>query len=373
MRGWLAVVDGRIAGFGAGAAPSPDPAAVRVAGAGRLLHPGFIDVHTHGAVGHEVMDATAEGLAIMGTFLARHGVTSFLATTWTASGARTDAALETIRAATVGARHPTAARLLGAHLEGPYLNPLRAGAQDAAQIRAADRAELSRWLTTGVVRLVTLAPEAPGNHWLVPELTAAGVTASAGHTDASFDEIRAASALGLRHLTHLYNAMRPLHHRDPGAVGAGLLLDDVRCELIADTHHVAPPAMRLLERARGPAGIVLVSDAVRPTGLAPGRHRLDHRVVQVADGAVRFEDGGFAGSVLTLDRALRNLVDATGRSAAELWPATSGNAAASAGVAARKGRIAVGYDADLVLLDHRLEVELTVVEGEIAYRREEGA
>jgi N-acetylglucosamine-6-phosphate deacetylase len=161
--------------------------------------------------------------------------------------------------------------------------------------------------------------------------------------------------------------MRPFHHRDPGTVGAALTLPDLRCELIADGLHVDPAAMRMLADARGADHVVLVSDAVRPTGLGDGEYKLDHRVVQVSDGAVRLSNGGFAGSVLTLDRALRNLAAATSRDAAELWPASSGAAAVSAGVADRKGRIAAGFDADLVLLDGDFQVRMTVVEGVVAY------
>jgi N-acetylglucosamine-6-phosphate deacetylase len=161
--------------------------------------------------------------------------------------------------------------------------------------------------------------------------------------------------------------MRPLHHRDPGTVGACLTIDALRCELIADGHHVQPPAMDALFRARGRDAVVLVSDAVRPTGLADGTYRLDDRTVELRDGAVRLPDGGLAGSVLTLDRALRLFAAATGRDVAELWPAASANAALSIGVGDRKGRLDVGMDADLVLLDGEATVQAVVVEGEPVY------
>jgi N-acetylglucosamine-6-phosphate deacetylase len=224
--------------------------------------------------------------------------------------------------------------------------------------------ELERFLDLGIVRLMTLAPELPHNAAVLTELTRRGITASAGHTDATYEQMVAAVDGGVRHATHTYNAMRPLRHRDPGTVGACLTIDALRCELIADGHHVEPAAMDVLFRARGRDAVVLVSDAVRPTGLPEGTYPLDDRTVEVRDGAVRLPDGGLAGSVLTLDRGLRNLAAATGRDFAELWPAASANAAASIGVADRKGRLATGMDADLVLLDGEGTVQAVVVEGE---------
>jgi N-acetylglucosamine-6-phosphate deacetylase len=252
-------------------------------------------------------------------------------------------------------------------MEGPYLNPVRAGAQDPAHMAPPEPGELERFLDTGVVRLMTIAPELPANAVVLDELTRRGITASAGHTDATYEQMVVAVERGVRHATHTYNAMRPLHHRDPGTVGACLTIEALRCELIADGHHVQPAAMDALFRARGRDAVVLVSDAVRPTGLPDGDYPLDDRMVELRDGAVRLADGALAGSVLTLDRALRNLAAATGREPAELWPTASANAAASIGVADRKGRLDVGMDADLVLLDGAATVQAVVIEGEPAY------
>jgi N-acetylglucosamine-6-phosphate deacetylase len=366
--GWLATDATRIHALGLGDAPRTISAGRRhIDGAGRALLPGFVDVHFHGAVGHELMDGDPEGLVAIARFAATRGTTSFLATTWTASREQTAAALGAVQVAMDAPRPPDAARLLGAHMEGPHLNPARAGAQDAAHMRPPDPDELRAHLDTGVVRLMTLAPELAANGPLLDELRDRGITASAGHTDATYADMVAAVARGLAHATHTYNAMRPLHHRDPGCVGACLTLDGLRCELIADNHHVDPVAMDILVRARGAEGVVLVSDAVRPTGLPDGDYRLDHRVVHVKDDTVRLDDGGLAGSVLTLDRALVNLRAATGLGVDVLWPAASANAARSAGADARKGRLGVGLDADLVLLEDDGTVALTVVEGEVAY------
>jgi N-acetylglucosamine-6-phosphate deacetylase len=362
--GWLETEGTTIRALGAGPAPDPRPEITTIDG-GTLL-PGFIDVHTHGALGHEAMDGDADGLAEMARFLAQHGVTSFLATTWTGPRDQTEAALRNI-AHVMQHPRPATARILGAHMEGPYLNPKRAGAQDPAYMSPPEPGELERFLDTGIVRLMTLAPELPTNAPVIDELRQRQITISAGHTDATYAEMVAAVEQGVRHATHTYNAMRPLHHREPGTVGACLTLTDLRCELIADGHHVVPAAMDVLYRARGVDAIVLVSDAVRPTGLPEGEHRLDDRAIEVRDGAVRLPDGGLAGSVLTLDRALTNLGHATGHDPAELWPTTSANAADSIGVADRKGRLEPGLDADLVLLDADATVRATIVEGELAY------
>jgi N-acetylglucosamine-6-phosphate deacetylase len=370
VAGWLETAGATIGRLGAGPAPTDGHRdLMSVDGGGRTLLPGFIDVHVHGALGHEVMDGDADGVAEMGRFLAEHGVTSFLPTTWTAAPDRTVAALEAIAEAMRTSRAEQSARILGAHMEGPYLNPVRAGAQDPSHMRPPEPGELERCLDLGIVKLMTIAPELPGYQPVLDELRRRGITASAGHTDATYVEMVTAVERGVRHATHTYNAMRPLHHRDPGTVGACLTLDALRCEIIADGHHVDPVAMNVLVRARGVDGVVLVSDAVRPTGLPEGEHLLDDRTVEVRGGAVRLPGGGLAGSVLTLDRGLRNLALATGRDLAELWPAASGNAAISAGVADRKGRLAPGLDADLVLLDATGHVEATIVEGVVAYAR----
>jgi N-acetylglucosamine-6-phosphate deacetylase len=365
--GWLETAGTTIRGLGTSDPPAAAPDGTRIAGRGRTLLPGFIDVHTHGALGHEVMDGDVAGLAEMARFLAAHGVTSFLPTTWTGPPGRTLAALDAIAEAMRRPRPSGAARVLGAHMEGPYLNPVRAGAQDPAHMRPPEPGELDRYLDACDVRLMTLAPELPANAPVLDELRRRGITASAGHTDATYAQMVEAVARGVRHATHTYNAMRPLHHRDPGTVGACLTLDALRCELIADGHHVDPVALDVLVRARGIGAVVLVSDAVRPTGLPEGLHPLDDRTVEVRDGAVRLPAGGLAGSVLTLDRALRNLAGATGHDPMALWPAASANAAQSAGVADRKGRLEPGLDADLVLLDDDTRVQATVVEGEPAY------
>ena len=365
-RGWIAVEGRQIAAMGQGEPPPGTAAGADLLAAdGLVALPGFIDLHVHGAVGADVMDADPEGLRRMARFLAGHGVTAWLPATMTATGPDTERALAAVRA--VAGPVDGGATVLGAYLEGPYLSPARAGAQDVTLIRAADRAEAARLLDAGVARVLVLAPEIEQNRWLVADAAARGVTVSAGHTDATYDQALQAVSDGVRHVTHAFNAMRPLGHREPGMLGAALVVPELRCELVADNIHVHPAVMRLLFAAKGPAGVVLVSDAVRATGLPEGAYTVGERPAFSMDGAIRLGDGTLAGSVLTLDRALHNLQAATGRPLAELWPAASRNAAQAIGVDDAKGSLEPGKDADLVLLDPALKVVVTVAEGAVVH------
>ena len=368
-RGWILVEGRRIGAMGQGDPPPDAGAGADVLAAdGLVAMPGFIDLHVHGAVGVDVMDADPEGLVRMARFFGGHGVTAWLPATMTATGPDTGRAIEAVAAA--AGPVDGGATILGAYLEGPYLNAARAGAQDAALIRPADRAEAARLLDPGVARVLVLAPEIERNRWLIAEATARGLTVSAGHTDATYDQALQAVADGVRHVTHAFNAMRPLGHREPGMLGAALVTHELRCELVADNVHVHPAAMRLLLQAKGPGGVVLVSDAVRATGLADGAYTVGHQPAFSMDGAIRLADGTLAGSVLTLDRALHNLQAATGRPLAELWPAASRNAAQAIGVDDRKGSLQPGKDADLVLLDPALRAVVTVAEGAVVHGRD---
>ena len=360
--GWLAAEAGHITAMGSGDPPAGHTHADDVVDAGgATLAPGFVDVHVHGAVGHETMDADPDGIRRMAAFYASHGVTAFCPTTWTASREDTLAAVDAVAAAM--ATPGPGARILGVHLEGPFLSPERCGAQAPEHIRPADLDELTAWLDTGVVRLITLAPELAANREAIAVCRARGVTVSAGHTDATYEQARDAIELGIDHATHLFNAMSPLHHRTPGTVGAALSDPRVRCELIADGVHVHPGAMTVAWRAKGPDGLCLVTDALRAAGLPEGTYRFDERAVTHRDGAMWLDSGALAGSGLTMDRALRNFLSSTGASLAEAWPVASRTPARAAGAAGQTGELRVGARADLVLLDARLEVIRTVVGG----------
>ncbi len=365
-RGWVATSDGVVEAVGAGA---PDPALTRdrrvVDVDGATVLPGFVDVHVHGAVGHEVMDGDAEGLAAMSAFFAGHGVTSFLATTWTAPTDETMRALDAV--AKVTTTGLPGAQVLGAHMEGPYLSHARCGAQDPAFVRPPDLDEARRFLDTGVVRLITIAPELPGARELVEACLDRGVRVSVGHTDASYEQIAMAVSWGSRHVTHTFNAMPGLHHRRPGPVGAAMVLPELLTELIADNHHVHPVVLAAFLRAKGPDGVTLVTDALRPTGLDSGEFSIGGRTATVDHGVARLRDGTMAGSLLTMDAALRNLMQASGAPLEELWPTASRNGAIAAGVGDRKGSIAPGMDADLVIVGPDVDVLMTVVGGRVVH------
>lgn len=369
--GWLRLEGGRIAALGPGTAP-PAPAGTELVAAGGLTAiPGLIDIHVHGGAGADVMDADPDAVAAMARFHAAHGVTAMLPTTWAASEAAITAALRAV--AVAAGPVPGGATVLGAHLEGPWISPARAGAQDPSQIRPPDREEARRLAQAGPVRIVTVAPERPGALELIAELTGRGVRASIGHTDAGHDDVVSAVEAGARLVTHTFNAMPAFGHRRPGAVGAVLTRPELACELIADNIHVHPTAMDLLARAKGAERVVLVSDAIRAAGLPDGPVDLGGRAASCCGGAVRLADGTLAGSALTLDVALANFRAATGWAWPDLARAAATNAADALGLA-RKGRLVPGADADVVLLDGdaapgaAVEVRLTVALGRVVHR-----
>ena len=366
--GWLLTEGDRIRSLGFGQVPEFNGDAVlqRLDAGGNFVLPGFIDLHVHGAMGHELMDASPTGLEEMARFYATHGVTGFLATTWTSSREATQKALELVEEMQGPVRD--GATILGVHLEGPYLHPARCGAQEVNHIRRAEREEALAFLDTGVIRLLALAPEFEENQWLIDECVKRGITVSAAHTTASYEQMQKAVERGISQTTHTFNAMQPLNHREPGTVGAALTLPQLSCELIADNIHVHPAAQKILVDAKTPSGVILITDAVRPAGLPEGEFMLDDRSVNTWSGAVRLSDGTLAGSILTMERALQNVCAATGRALTEMWPASSLNAARAIGLSSHKGSLEAGKDADLVLLDESFHVHLTVAQGEVVFK-----
>lgn len=325
------------------------------------LVPGYIDPHVHGGGGAQCNTSEPEEIAAVARFHARHGTTGLLATTAAAPVSELCAALEAINRRAVP-------NLLGAHLEGPFLNAGQAGAMDPAYFLDPDPGALERLLAAGAgaVRAMTLAPELPGAIEVVRRLAEAGVVASIGHTNASDSDARAAVRAGARAATHVFNAMGTLHHRAPGAVGAALDLPEVSCELICDGVHVGPVAMRLLYRAKGALGTRLVTDASAAAGMPDGTYRLGSRSICVTDGCARTsgEGGTIAGSTLTMERAVQNAVRFLGVGIEEAILISSTNTARLLGLERRKGAIAAGLDADLVVLSETLAVEATMIAGE---------
>lgn len=342
--------------------------------AGCTVLPGFIDVHVHGALGADTMDATPAALARMAHFAAQHGVTAFLPTTITAEAEAILAAVHAVAAA--GERpHFNGATILGVHVEGPFISPRFPGAQPISAIRPPDLDELHAWCAAGPVRMITLAPEMPGAAEVIRAARAAGVVVVAGHTAATYAECEAGIAAGVTQATHTYNAMSGLHHREPGTLGSVLSNDRVFAQLIADNIHVHPAAMKILARCKGMARTVLITDAIRAVGLAPGSYDLGGQMVTVTASATgvgecRLPDGTLAGSVLTFARGLANFNAATEMTVAQTWPTTSLSPAAALGLDHIRGKLEAGYTADVVLLDAAGEVVATVVAGRVVYLRE---
>jgi N-acetylglucosamine-6-phosphate deacetylase len=325
----------------------------------RSAIPGFVDVHIHGAGGHDVMEGTDEAMTVVARTLARHGTTSFVATTVTASPDDTCRSVEGIaRFITQQLKTDDArAEVLGVHYEGPFLNKARRGVHptECLQLPSTDLLERLLQAASGNARILTLAPELPGAVPCIEAARTAGVVVAMGHTDATYEEARAAISRGVRHAVHVYNAMRPFSHRDSGVIGAVLTSSEVTAELIADGVHVEEAAMRVLLQAKGPGRVILISDGLSATGMPDGKYHLGKFEVTVRDGVCRNAEGKLAGSTLTLDRALRNIV-ALGIPLADALRMLTTNPAKLLGIEFKKGALRTGADADIVLLDQNLQL-----------------
>ena len=341
--GDVEILEGRIDGIGL---PSPNGTGVAI--------PGFVDLQVNGFAGVDFLTADTEGYRLATDAILETGVTAFLPTFITSPEEQLLAALREVPAGSDGAR------VLGAHLEGPFLSALRLGIHSAAARRNPDLDVLERLLDAGPVRLVTIAPELPGASAVIERLLRREVAVSAGHSDATAEQANEAFDLGVRSVTHLFNAMRPFHHRDPGIVGAALARPEVVVQMILDWVHVAPvTAAMVWQAAQG--RLALVTDAVAGAGVEDGAYRLGDLDVEIREGVARGESGALAGSTLTMIEAVRNLhslgvslEDAVG--AATEVPARVLRLPAA-------GRIGVGLPADVVVLSDELEVERVLVEG----------
>ncbi len=332
-----------------------------------LVAPGFIDLHVHGGGGSDVMDASPQGLDCLSDFLAAGGVTSFLATTYSAPQ---DEILAAALAVKKAVREGTeGAVALGLHLEGPYINPERRGAQNVAHVRSPSVKELDKVhrAARGALRMVTMAPELDGALEAASWLRSKGVVSSAGHTDATYDEMMAGVEAGFSYVAHLFNGMRPFHHREPGVVGAALDDSRVSVELIADGLHLHPAALRLVVGRKGAGKTTLVSDSVAPAGLGDGEYELGGERVRVEKGRCFLGSGTLAGSTIRLSDAVRNMVELAGSPIAEAVEMASTTPARILGLMERKGRLTPGMDADLTVLDKSFSIRLTIVGGKIVY------
>jgi len=338
----------------------------------RIVVPGFIDMHIHGAMGHDLMEATPEAVTALSTYLPRHGTTAYLATTVTASLERTLHAaqgLSEIIHASLSAHGESdklpGAQPVGIHFEGPFLNVKKRGAHPVSQIRKPSVETTARFLDAAgnTARMLTLAPEMEGALTVLEYARSRGIRVAMGHSNATCEEAERAIAAGATHAVHVYNAMRPFAHRDSGIIGAVLTDDRVTAELICDGVHVEPTAIRLLVKAKGIERVVLVSDSSSGAGMPDGNYRLGNFTVHVAGGVCRTVEGNLAGSTITLDAALRNLASFTGLSYQTCLPCATLNPARILGLEKQKGVIAPGADADLAILDQSYYVTQTYVRG----------
>ena len=335
---------------------------------GGTVVPGFVDVHIHGAGGHDVMEGTREALEIVAATVAAHGTTSLVATTVTASEKETcDSVAGIARFILNTSQYPArelSAEILGIHFEGPFISPARRGVHPAKWIvpPSSDLLALLLREARGTAQILTLAPEMPGALDLISAARRAGLVVSLGHTDATYEQAQAAIEAGASHAAHVFNAMRPFSHRGTGVIGAVLTSPKVSAELIADGVHVDEAAMRMLVELKTPERVILVSDGISATGMPGGKYQLGMFEVKVSGGVARNAEGKLAGSTLTLDRALRNIV-ALGVPLASALRMVTANPARQIGLGSRKGVLAVGADADLVFLDDKLEISGVMTRG----------
>ena len=326
---------------------------------GRMLLPGFIDIHAHGADGADTCDVSSESLEHIARTKLKEGVTTWLPTTLTQPAEKL---IEIVR--TVADWAPSAPlHIPGIHLEGPYINREQAGAQNPEFVRLPDPQELRRLHEAFPARILSLAPEIPGNRELIREATTLGITTSAAHTKADYATIVGAMADGLSHLTHFGNAMTGLHHREIGCVGAGFLEDDLRIEIIADGIHLAPDMLRLIFRRIPRENIMLITDSVSASWQPDGKTSLGGLPVVIKSGVARLEsNGALAGSTLRYHQGLKLIHEITGEPLQNLVATTSWNQARSIGLP-KTGKIEAGFKADFVVLNEGFEVERIFVTG----------
>ena len=365
----LLVSGGRVARVGARQSDAEGARALDLAGL--TLYPGFVDVHIHGAVGVDTLEAEAEDLRRVAQYLAREGVTAWLPTLVPApveDYRRAVGAIEELMRVQDAA--PPAARAVGVHYEGPFVNERQCGALRTAYFRdfstGRELEDLPTLTNEGAAHMITLAPEVEGGVALVGELARRGWVVSIGHTRAGLETLERARAAGARHMTHFLNAMSPLHQREPGPIGWGLLQDDMTVDIIADGVHSDPLMLRLVLRCKTPSRVSLISDAVAPAGLGDGEYRVWGETIKVEAGRTRNERGSIAGSVISMLDAVR-MMRSLGLPETETARVASLNPARLLGMDADCGSIEEGQRADLAALDADGRVRLTLVGGRVAH------
>ena len=343
----------------------PPPGAEVVDLDGLRLAPGFIDVHVHGGGGFSLLSGNEDDVTRYAAWVPSRGVTGFLATI---CAANLEDGIACAEAATLAMkRSGDGARILGVNFEGPFVSPDRRGALPAGWLQKPNVGTLDRLLATGAVRVMTIAPELAGADDVIRKARKHNVTVSVGHSDAEYTVAKQAFAAGASHVTHAFNAMRPLHHREPGPIGAAIDSKNVTVEVIADGVHLHPATVHLLIEALGSNRVCLITDAVTPAGLDSGTFHIGREEATLHDGSIHLPDGTIAGSAATMDAVVRNVVDWGCAELTDALHMASAVPARVAGVSDRTGRIAVGFDADLVALTDDLRVERTWVGGRVVY------
>jgi N-acetylglucosamine-6-phosphate deacetylase len=370
--GDIVVSDGRLAAVGESMPDDDagDPSAeATIPVDGMIVTPGFLDIHTHGGGGFSLHTNDPDEIAAFSTWAPRTGLTSFLVAVVGVPDALPAPQLEAAVAACARAGSGDGAEPVGVYLEGPYINVARRGAHLASWLRLPDPREVHQLLelTAGYLRLITLAPELPGSAPVIRRLVEAGVTVSIGHSDATYEQTLEAIGIGVTHMTHCCNAMRPLYHRDPGPLAAAALAPEVTGELIGDGVHVHPAMAAILGRMFGPERLIVITDAQPGAGREDGSFEFAGQPLHVERGAARLADGSIAGSVLTMDHALRNALRMLGVSLSEAVGMLTLNPARAIHLDDRKGRLRPGYDADLLLFSADLTLQATFCRGQLAY------
>lgn len=335
---------------------------------GKILIPGFIDIHIHGAVGCDFNDGSEDSIEKIACFAASHGTTSLLGTTSTIG--RDDAKKAIAVIAEKMKTGTRGANILGLHMEGPFFNPSALGAQNPEFVQSPSSEKLEYMLgnNASALKLLALAPEQEGAFELIEELSKAGIRTAIGHTAADYDCASRALDAGCNMLTHFYNAMTPLKHRDPGVVGAVFENGNADIQLICDFIHVHPAAVKVAVKNVGEDHVIMISDAISGTGLGDGKYKLGGLDIFVKDGVARIAEGNLAGSTLTLDTAFKNMLG-IGFTIETVIKFLSENPAKAIGVADRKGYIKEGFDADMILLDDDFNVSMTFVGGKAVYSK----
>jgi len=335
---------------------------------GMILTPGFIDLLVHGGAGFGFADMSREGVERISSFFFQHGTTGMLAALYS----KTEEEMITdVKRIVAHITKSPRSNVWGIHLEGPFINKKLHGAMKAESLWEANLDAWKRLFDSseGLVRLMTIAPELPGVDEIMRAAAAKDVVLSIGHSEASYQEVLNAIDNGAAHVTHMFNAMRPIHHRNPGVALGALLHNELKIELIADGIHIHPAVMKLLYKVKGDGGILLITDAIRACGMPDGEYTFMGQTLKVSGGRAYLDDGTLAGSTLTMEKAVKNMVQLVEVPITKAIRMASLNGAKVLGLEHHKGILAVGKDADLVVLDKNFDVQLTVFEGVVRYER----